>query len=64
MTAVNSQDNGSVARVRTGVGMAGIFVVACFGAAMFFTVEQTQAAESLAGAASSPTQIAQVAEAE
>lgn len=63
VTAVNLQDNGSVARVRTGVGMAGMFVVACFGAALFFTVEQTQAAENTAGSASAPTQIAQISQA-
>ena len=66
MTAVNLQDNGSVARVRTGVGMAGMFVVACFGAALFFSVEQTKAAENTAVAASSsaPAQIAQISGAE
>ena len=64
MTTINMKDDSSVVRVRAGVGMAGMFVVACFGAALFFTVEQTQAAENIASGAAAPAQIAQVVEAE
>jgi hypothetical protein len=62
LTTVNLQNDNSIARVRTGVGLAGMFVVACFGAALFFTGEQTQAAENLAEHSGAPAQIAQVVE--
>lgn len=61
MTTAKLQNEASIARVRTGVGMAGMFVVACFGAAMFFTVEPTQASENLAAGPSVPEQVAQIA---
>ena len=66
MTTFNLQSDNAAARVRAGVGIAGMFVVACFGAALFFTAEQTQAAKSdlVAGAASGVSaQIAQVSKA-
>ncbi|MEO9462182.1 MAG: hypothetical protein ABJ242_05545 [Marinomonas sp.] len=66
MATVNLQSDNAAARLRAGVGLAGMFVVACFGAALFFTVEQTQAAETNLTAGSSngvSAQIAQVSEA-
>ena len=67
MATLNLQSETAAVRLRAGVGAAGMFVVACFGAALFFTVEQTQAAEIdlVAGAtAGIPAHIVQVAEAE
>lgn len=55
------QNDASIARMRTGVGVAGMFVVACFGAAMFFTGEPTQASENLAAGSPAPEHIAQIA---
>jgi hypothetical protein len=45
MAQAISASTQSALRLRAGVGMAGMFVVASFGAALFFSASQTQAAE-------------------
>jgi|GEM_PF-3797989 len=48
MAALSIHSNGAAARMRAAVGVAGMFVVACFGLALFFTGEQSQAADQFA----------------
>lgn len=48
MSTSSIHSNGSAAQMRAAVGAAGMFVVGCFGLALFFTGERSQAAEAFA----------------
>lgn len=60
MATVNLHSDNTAVRMRAGVGLAGMFVVACFCAAMFFSAEQSQAADQVAAVDSSVTNAAEL----
>ena len=47
MELANQQKDRAIIRMRAGVGLAGIFVVVCFCAAMFFSIDQSQASVAI-----------------
>lgn len=62
MAANTVKDKDSALRVRAGVGFAGMFVVACFGAALFFMGQSNDEVGKLAQPQES-AQFVQVADA-
>ena len=54
----------SALRLRAGIGFAGMFVVACFGAAMFFSGSVPSSQAQAADLASDNTQTMQIVQAE